>query len=63
MLAQNFSTFFPSRGTSGCQGMKHPDLFPKQSGLFGEEFDKNINLRCSAPNNLPVLEIWAMDAW
>lgn len=42
--------------------MKHPDLFPKQSGLLGEEFDKNNNPRCSPPTIFLFLEIWAMEA-
>lgn len=47
MLARLFSTFFPSRGEGGCQGLKHANLFPKQSGLFGEEFDNSINPPCA----------------
>lgn len=52
MLAQHFSTSLPWRSLSRCRGVKHPGLFPKQSG---EEFDKNFNPRCSAPTTFLLL--------
>lgn len=55
MLARQFSTSFLSRRASGLPGRETPRSFspPTQSDLFGEESDKNINPRCSAPNKPP----------
>lgn len=41
--------FFPQEGRVAARVWKTRIFFPKQSGLFGEEFDKNINPHCSAP--------------
>lgn len=35
---------FHSRGVNDCQAVTKPDLFPKQSGHFGQEFDMSDNL-------------------
>lgn len=34
---------FHSRGMNDCHAMTKPDLFPKQSGHFGQEFDMSDN--------------------
>ena len=36
-------SFFHSRGMNDCQAVTKPDLFPKQSGHFGQEFDMSDN--------------------
>lgn len=37
--------------------MTGPDLFPRQSGHFGQEFDMSDN-----PIALSIQDIWAVDA-